>query len=100
MERLLTDEEIDKAVQDAEDKLDEESGGEAWLSYRGETLVIAKAQDAKTLKAVGGSIDDFIQMHLYARPDKPIATMKFEDWMDLKRIIESLKRGEMPEEGK
>jgi len=39
-------------------------------------------------------------MHLYARPDKPIATMKFEDWMKLKRIIESLKRGEMPEEGK
>ena len=36
---------------------------------------------------VAREIDDFLQMHLYARPDKPEATMKFTDWMRLKKLL-------------
>ena len=32
-------------------------------------------------------IHDFLQMHLYARPDKPTATMKFTDWVKLRELF-------------
>ena len=93
-ERLLTDERI-LGIWMANLGKANVAGDPDWRKAR---RAIAKEQDAKTLKAVGECIDDFVQMHFYARPDKPNATMKFKDWMKLKGIIEAFKRGEMPEE--
>lgn len=32
-------------------------------------------------------IYDWLQMHLYARPDRPTATMKFKDWIKLHKML-------------
>jgi hypothetical protein len=36
---------------------------------------------------VAREVDDFLQMHLYARPDRVNTTMGFNDWMDLKELL-------------
>ena len=36
---------------------------------------------------VATEVDDFLQMHLYARPDRVNTTMGFNDWMDLKKLL-------------
>jgi hypothetical protein len=36
---------------------------------------------------VAREVEQFLQMHLYARPDQPNATMGFNDWMELKKLL-------------
>lgn len=44
---------------------------------------VTKVQEQATAK----EIMDFLQNHLWARPDKKIATMKFTDWMKLRKML-------------
>jgi len=40
-----------------------------------------------TAREVAKEIEGFLQMHLYARPDKPMTTMKFSDWQKLRKLL-------------
>jgi len=42
---------------------------------------------------VAREIENFLQMHLYAKPDKPAATMKFADWQKLRKLLSKFLKG-------
>jgi hypothetical protein len=46
-----------------------------------------KSQLQQARQEVAREIEHFLQMHLYARPDKVDATMRFTDWLKLKKIL-------------
>ena len=43
---------------------------------------------------VAREIEAFMQLHLYARPDVPTATMKFTDWKRLRKLLSKYTEGE------
>ena len=47
--------------------------------------VLKLIQQAKV--EVAREMEHFMQMHLHARPDAPTATMKFGDWMKLRKLL-------------
>jgi hypothetical protein len=36
---------------------------------------------------VAREMEDWLETHLYARPDRPNATMGFNDWLELKKLL-------------
>jgi len=42
-----------------------------------------------TSKKVNAQTRDWLNLHLMARPDRPTATMKFKDWVKLKKMLEA-----------
>jgi len=65
-------------------------GKESCGAWEDSILCQAKSESEIIQQAkaeVAREIENFLQMHLYARPDKPTATMKFDDWMKLRKIL-------------
>jgi len=42
---------------------------------------------ANTEQGVAQEVMDFLQHHLNARPDRPIAAIKFSDWLKLMKML-------------
>jgi len=75
---------------------------EAKLKYKDEYFEAFRKETNKEFQKliqqakaeVAREIENFLQMHLYARPDKPTATMKFTDWQKLRKLLSKfLKEG-------
>lgn len=54
-----------------------------------ETIKDLETEIAGAKKVVANDVMHFLQMHLNARPDRPMATMKFTDWEKLSKKLKA-----------
>jgi len=87
--RIAKDEGLLEAQRDADVAWHNKWYGELLAEFKQIKVERAELLDqikqAKT--EVAREIENFLQLHLYARPDKPTATMKFTDWQKLRKLL-------------
>ena len=58
-----------------------------WFEKQGHEAISYLEGYQQARQETAREIENFLEMHLYARPDKPTATMSFNDWMKLKKLL-------------
>lgn len=67
-------------------------------TYTMQQMADALTGSRKAAKREGAEeIEHWLELHLMARPDHPTATMKFSDWMKLKKILAKSSTPKIPE---
>ena len=68
--------------------------GEDWTTRAAAQINhLSQTQIQQAKAEVAREIEHFMQMHLHARPDEPTATMKFSDWMKLRKLLSKYMEG-------